>query len=774
MTHRIGTKPIGDQALWCFIFFFFFAFVFSLTIDMIYDNNSNSNNNSRQYAGGNDTAGRRTTVHNNDDGDNDDDIDHAVSTKAAQFVWDYPLHLRFPAIVQSVTARATTTTTTSTTAAAAAAAPPPSPPPHRPIRTNVDFIQHRLVEHGMIYHDEHYPTHRALAAAQATIHDLQRTNCFRSIQIEFDTAADSDNHNHNNNKATTTTISSDVDKNHANHHPSPPLSLPIQPPHTVHVTLDEAPWYKIHVGGGLKTSGVDDHGLGGVGSSGGGGTSVISNLSNATAATTNANHSVAGIPLPTTTIDASVGLRNLSGYCDQTEIRYSIDSDPTTFLSAAAAGTAAAAASSSSNSTTGVWTFYHERPLYSMFPHSLLSDYILQQERGSQYSISTQATISNLVNFESSRGYREYQRQASIRLSNQHSTMASNTAATVPGIYWGWEGLYTHRDIIPRRIVQSPRHATTTTITSPSPSSSFISPFGTIVSSPVITQYAACPNEKLSIVHEFRTNDAYVDSTTNPTNGIMVSSRTELASSTLSSTALSSLSSSLTHDQYQPISSTVFLKNQSTCSIHTPLNDHLSLHGAASLGFITTLGNIVSGTSSQSVSTSTAINPIHPSDRFYIGGPMQLRGFLPNGGIGPRAIMPTNSIVKSGSITPNGDALGGNLYYTATGMISYVPPLFHTILNPYGIRFIAYGNVGTCVQVTAGSSSSSSSTTTSTTTPPSSIVQILNSTRAAVGIGMTTNFFGPRTEVTYSWPLRYSPRDARRQLQLGISFDFQQ
>lgn len=155
---------------------------------------------------------------------------------------------------------------------------------------------------------------------------------------------------------------------------------------------------------------------------------------------------------------------------------------------------------------------------------------------------------------------------------------------------------------------------------------------------------------------------------------------------------------------------------------------------------------------------------IPPSDRFYVGGPGQLRGFLP-AGIGPRAN-------TGGSSVPCGDALGGDIFYTST-LASSVPfPTYLTTLRNNGARLFGFVNAGTCCTVSPPSSLSS------TTTPLIGMGclpiwnQILNSTRVSVGGGLSMGSPMGRCELTYAVPIRYGPRDARKSVQFGFGFTF--
>ena len=93
------------------------------------------------------------------------------------------------------------------------------------------------------------------------------------------------------------------------------------------------------------------------------------------------------------------------------------------------------------------------------------------------------------------------------------------------------------------------------------------------------------------------------------------------------------------------------------------------------------------------------------------------------------------------------------MYYTASLMASTAPP---GILGEYGVRLFSFFNAGTLVGTTDGIP----------------LQAIVNSTRSSVGGGIAAATPMGRMEVTYAWPIRYGPRDARRNLQFGFGFNF--
>lgn len=155
-------------------------------------------------------------------------------------------------------------------------------------------------------------------------------------------------------------------------------------------------------------------------------------------------------------------------------------------------------------------------------------------------------------------------------------------------------------------------------------------------------------------------------------------------------------------------------------------------------------------------------HPYHPNpssllpiDRWMVGGIGSLRGFS-TGGVGPRS--------RFGSSSRMGDALGGTFMYSASALVSATPPFsFNAATTAPAernksaprdpLRLFGFCTAGTCLG-----------------DDETSAVNILQSTRVAVGVGISTQILGqPRLEATYAWPLRYHPQDGRRRFQLGVT-----
>ena len=99
--------------------------------------------------------------------------------------------------------------------------------------------------------------------------------------------------------------------------------------------------------------------------------------------------------------------------------------------------------------------------------------------------------------------------------------------------------------------------------------------------------------------------------------------------------------------------------------------------------------------------------------------------------------------------------MGGDVYYTATGMLS-VPFPGNNFLSNNGVRLFGFANAGTLTGLDNAVNVSS----------------FFRSTRVAVGGGISIGLPLGRAEATYAIPLRSGPRDARRSVQAGIGFTF--
>jgi hypothetical protein len=651
------------------------------------------------------------------------------SSSSSSYVSNYGIELQWPAQIMTAASNSnkdptasssSSSTTTATTtlqakavaAVAAAAAAQQSSP-----RTSNELLQHRMLEAGILY-DVPVSLGQVAETCHHFVADLERTGCFHSVQVEIGQAplappvSPSSSPSGSTKSAGTTTHTTDSSQ---------------QQQQQLRVFLDEKKWYRLHVGAGLKTSDWS-----------------------------NSNSSMFSSPVASgsdvlqqaTQVEASFGLRNLTGCLDQTDFHYTVDLKQTASFQAT-----------------------HERPLYTFLPSSYgLRNALLLLPRGSQWTCSSQLAVQTL-DFEWMRSYKEFQRLASLRISNQHSIPppARSSLCTSPeqssaqlhsmllppqqnsennNVYWGLEWNSMIRDIVPRRDDNARSHSV----------------FAMQASPQVVAQ--AGSTVKHSITGLVRKPV--------PTSG------GGLGGHGLIEMALPT--QLLPGDNNSNNNSAQFVKYHAGLQGRWPLlsttaaadddddnNNNLTLHGSFQAGFLQSWsGGGVSRKQQQSSNTAAAIphqqQPPTLSDRFYVGGPGQFRGFLP-GGIGPRATKKSSSSSSSSLLTPGGDALGGDFYYTATAVLS-APLILPAISSDsssstWPFRCFGFCTMGTCIGNVLE-------------TPVSSI---LKSSRLSAGVGVATTVGAmgglPRIELTYAWPLRYGPHDARRNFQwaIGISID---
>ena len=119
---------------------------------------------------------------------------------------------------------------------------------------------------------------------------------------------------------------------------------------------------------------------------------------------------------------------------------------------------------------------------------------------------------------------------------------------------------------------------------------------------------------------------------------------------------------------------------------------------------------------------------------------------------------------QGGSSVPGGDSLGGDLFYTSTLATSVPFPTNLSTLRQNGARLFGFANAGTCVSASGLGAHS--------LVGLGAWNQILQSTRLAVGGGVSVGSPMGRFEATYAVPIRYGPRDARKSVQFGFGFSF--
>ncbi|DBA03275.1 TPA: hypothetical protein N0F65_011634 [Lagenidium giganteum] len=139
--------------------------------------------------------------------------------------------------------------------------------------------------------------------------------------------------------------------------------------------------------------------------------------------------------------------------------------------------------------------------------------------------------------------------------------------------------------------------------------------------------------------------------------------------------------------------------------------------------------------------------PARISDRFFLGGPMSLRGFN-HKGIGPRA-----SPADGGVVT--GDALGGDLSYRFSAAMGFPLPI--PLFSMRGQVFANAGNVTVWSRLMD---------------EKKWMKNLVDDTRVAVGMGIVWGSPVGRIEANYSWILKSLTQDNIKQAQIGLGLTF--
>ncbi|KAL7498723.1 hypothetical protein ACHAWT_008082 [Skeletonema menzelii] len=585
------------------------------------------------------------------------------------------------------------------------------------IRTSSDFINARLLEAGLPMGGGQSPSKLTLGdhsvAVQRFINDLEGTGCYDSVQVHIGNDQD-------------TRINNDDDV-------SPEQQQSAYEMFDVTVRLKEKRWYKIYIGGGVNSEDLSSLGTSGGMSSG------------------NAFGGGAGIALgalPKLQFESSISASNLSGFADISTALYSVD-----------------------QTGASSFKFTHDRPLCSWLPkHSSLYDWLMPQDPrlvgdesiekektsdgidemqvfmndDAQYALGGGSHISLGVHalcleqdFEATRSSKEFTRSIGVRLAN-HCRGASrgpgigggNKPSTSPpetmaGPYFFLDWNACLRDTLPRRHSEFP--------------------FALDCSSEVAIQAGTA--FKHSLTGGMYLNGSLTDDRYDPTMGYDAHLVGEVAG---------------------PPGDSGFWKLKGGGAFHFPLdllrmmtmgiesnNDTEEETSESTVGM--TLHSSVNFGIARSLTFNglcSNVGGMPLSDRFYSGGPGQLRGFLP-AGIGPRA-------TNGGSSTPGGDSLGGDMFYTSTLAASIPFPSYFTTLRQNGGRLFGFANAGTCVTVDPSVGFGSLS----------AFSRIMNSSRVAIGGGVSMGTPMGRFELTYAVPMRYGPKDARKNVQMGFGFSF--
>jgi len=357
-------------------------------------------------------------------------------------------------------------------------------------------------------------------------------------------------------------------------------------------------------------------------------------------------------------------------------------------------------------------SLHHTRPLYSLLSGSL-GDSVLNMDQGSKVGVTLKASVDTM-DYEHIRSSRDNIQKIGVKVAN--NTVGSSTSGHGPGnddIYTGLEWSLALRDVIPRRHISAP--------------------FQCDASPEIIA--ASGPNLKHSVVADYRLNGYLTNDRFNPSAGVDSYGGVEVAG---------------------PPGDVGFVKAWGGAAIHIPIVPELDEEEKKEAGF---LGNLLNGLSLHSSLHFGAVkgisfgglctggDSVNISDRFHVGGSHQLRGFLPSG-VGPRA-------ATGGQSVPGGDSTGGEVFYTASTSLS-MPFPGNQFLAQSGVRLFGFANAGTLTSFENAMD----------------VGAFMNSSRTAVGGGVSVATQMGRLEATYAVPLRYSPADGRRAVQAGIGFTF--
>jgi len=630
------------------------------------------------------------------------------------------------------------------------------------LRTSPDFVNARLIEAGLPLGSSRNTSSTSLdqhaVSTGRFIRDLEGTGCYDAVKIHIGEKKNGASANEQ-------------------QHQAPPLA------HDVTIQLQEKKWYKLYIGGGVNSDDLSSLGT----NTNSGSNNAFGSLAGLAGSSGGTATGAALSALPKLQFETSASLLNLTGFADISSASYSVD-----------------------QTGSSTFRFAHDRPLVSylskenalyqwlmpMDPRTIvdiengedadnaeslsldesqiynMDDAQYSLGGGSHTSLGMHATCHN-VDYESTRSTKEFVRSAGIRLANHargaarqggagggyRPSMSPPESMAGPYVFLDWNASL--RDVLPKRSSSHP----------------FV-----LDCSPQVARQAGT-YLKHSLTSGMYLNGCFVDDRYDPTMGYDAHVVGEVAG---------------------PPGDVGYCKLKGGYSWHFPVellrmmvlgvnsddeyNDDvaededvpssvigMTLHSSFNCGVIRplTFNGLVGNTNNTAAAAAAAVVPF--SDRFYIGGPGQLRGFLPSG-IGPRAN-------KGGSSVPGGDALGGDLFYTSTLATSIPFPSYFSTLRQNGARIFGFANAGTCVSCTSSSSGGllgGAGTGGGIQSSPSLLglgcipvwSQILQSTRVAVGGGVSVGSPMGRFEATYAVPLRYGPRDARKSVQFGFGFSF--
>jgi len=502
-------------------------------------------------------------------------------------------------------------------------------------------------------------------------------------------------------------------------------------PKLVHidVLLKEKKWYNLYIGGGIKRDGM----LGD-----GGSNATNSNITSA---------------IPKVQFETTLSLLNLTGHTDITRASYTIDQTSTPTLS-----------------------FQHSRPLYTSIPNaenSLLGSTLLELF-GTQTSLNLGWNMDT-IDYESIRSCKEHHQSitasivnengSSIHPTNSTHNPQNNTAGqSCPRSELVWSLL--HRDLLPRRNASLPYlcDASPEVLSCAGPSLKHSLKYtydwkGTHLWSQKDDLLQKGDNDPEPTSHNSTSvpTSHPPSSPFQPTSGIDGRFGLELAGPPGDIGFFKAWFGSAIH--ISPFAPSIRASSNHSRNISAIPNifKHLAFHASLNGGILQPLSF---GRLCSNGGTGDACGTIsHISDRFFLGGPNQLRGFM-HGGIGPRAN-------TGGASALGGDAIGGDAYYTST-LAASVPFLTsfkngndddNSILEASNLRAFTFFNAGTLTSLPHLTHSRYG-------------IDFMRSTRMAAGFGLSYGSPMGRLEVTYAFPLRYGPKDGRKGVQFGFGMHF--
>ncbi|KAI9248615.1 surface antigen-domain-containing protein [Sporodiniella umbellata] len=163
-----------------------------------------------------------------------------------------------------------------------------------------------------------------------------------------------------------------------------------------------------------------------------------------------------------------------------------------------------------------------------------------------------------------------------------------------------------------------------------------------------------------------------------------------------------------------------YIKHELNASLHQPLSQSLTFSTSVRAGLL-----------------SHVTKNVNITDRFYLGGPLSVRGFR-MGGIGER---------------DGNDAVGGEAYWAAgASLIGSIPGMKHLPIKAH-----AFANAGSIV----------------TKATRNTIHDLTQEPRASAGFGFILHHSIARIEANYCIPLRYSASDLPQpKFQFGFGLNF--